>query len=76
MVWEGNNAVAVVSKLNGATNCQEADFGPLRGASGMTVQNNLVHASDSVETAQREIAIYFDDSELWDHALPDEHWLA
>ena len=75
MVWEGVNAVAVVRKLNGATNSQEADFGTIRGDYGMTVQNNLVHASDSVETANREIALYFNDNELWDHSMPDERWL-
>lgn len=75
MVWEGENAVAVGRKLNGATNSQEADLGTIRGDFGMTVQNNLVHASDSVETAKREIGIYFDESELWNFAMPDGHWL-
>jgi nucleoside-diphosphate kinase len=75
MVWEGENAVAVVRKLNGATNSQEADFGTVRGDFGMTVQNNLVHASDSLETAKREITLYFKDSELWSYTLPGEHWL-
>lgn len=75
MVWEGENAVAVVRKLNGATNSQEADLGTIRGDFGMTVQNNLVHASDSGETAAREIAIYFAPGELWDYSMPDGHWL-
>lgn len=75
MVWEGENAVAVGRKLNGATNSQEADLGTIRGDYGMTVQNNLVHASDSVETAKREIAIYFDENELWDYSMPDGQWL-
>ncbi len=75
MVWEGENAVAVGRKLNGATNSQEADLGTIRGDFGMTVQNNLVHASDSVETAKREIGIYFDEDELWNFAMPDGHWL-
>lgn len=76
MVWEGENAIAVGRKLNGATNSQEADLGTIRGDFGMTVQNNLVHGSDCVETAEREIAIYFDKSELWDYSMPDGHWLA
>ncbi len=75
MVWEGENAVAVGRKLNGATNSQEADLGTIRGDFGMTVQNNLVHASDSVETAKREIGIYFNESELWNYSMPDGHWL-
>lgn len=76
MVWEGENAISVVRKLNGATNSQEADFGTIRGDFGLTVQNNLVHASDSPDTAKREIGIYFSDNELWDYAMPDGHWLA
>ena len=75
MVWEGNNAVEVVRKMNGATNCQKADVGTIRGDFGLNVQNNLVHASDSLETAKREIGVYFKDAELWDYTLPDEQWL-
>lgn len=75
MVWEGENAVAAVRKLNGATNSQEADLGTIRGDFGLTVQNNLVHASDSLDTAKREIALYFRPEELFDHALPDDHWM-
>ena len=75
MVWEGENAVAAVRKMNGATNSQEADLGTIRGDHGLTVQNNLVHASDSVDTATREIAIYFRPEELFDHVMPDEKWM-
>ncbi len=75
MVWEGENAVSVVRKINGATSCQEADVGTLRGDLGLGTQNNLVHASDSPETARREIALYFDDVELWEYTMPDGHWL-
>lgn len=76
MVWEGENAVEVGRKLNGATDCQKAEIGTIRGDLGLNVQNNLVHASDSVETARREIALYFEDEELWEYAMPDGHWLA
>ena len=75
MVWEGLNAVEAVRKMNGATNCLKAEIGTIRGDLGLSVQNNLVHASDSVETAQREIALYFKQDELWDYAMPDGHWL-
>ena len=74
-VLEGENAVAAVRKMNGATNSQEADLGTIRGDFGLTVQNNLVHASDSVDTATREIAIYFRPEELFDHVMPDEKWM-
>jgi nucleoside-diphosphate kinase len=75
MVWEGENAVAAVRKLNGATNSQDADLGTIRGDYGLTVQNNLVHASDSIETAKREIPIYFRPEELFDHTMPDDKWM-
>lgn len=76
MVWEGNGAVAAVRKMNGATNSLDAEIGTIRGDFGLTVQNNLVHASDSVETAKREIALYFSEDELWDYPMPDDAWLS
>lgn len=75
MVWEGLNAVETVRKINGATNCQKADVGTIRGDYGMNTQNNLVHASDSVETAKREIELYFSETELWQYDMPDQNWL-
>lgn len=76
MVWEGNEAVATVRKMNGATNSLEAEIGTIRGDLGLSLQNNVVHASDSVDTAKREIALYFNDSELVDYPMPDDQWLA
>jgi nucleoside-diphosphate kinase len=75
MVWEGANAVEVARKMNGTTNSLEADVGTIRGDFGLSLQNNIVHASDSVETASREIALYFSDAELLDYPMPDGHWL-
>ena len=75
MVWEGNSAVSVVRAMNGATNALEAANGSIRGDFGLSLQNNVVHASDSVETAQREIALYFNETELLDYSMPDEQWL-
>ena len=75
MVWEGSGAVDVVRKINGATDCRKADVGTIRGDLGLNTQNNVVHASDSPETAKREIALYFRDDELWHYSMPDAHWL-
>lgn len=75
MVWEGNGAVETVRKINGATNCLKADVGTIRGDLGLSMQNNIVHASDSPETAKREIALYFNDTELLSYAMPDDKWL-
>lgn len=76
MVWEGKDAVAQVRKMNGATNCAQADVGTIRGDFGLSLQNNVIHASDSVETAKREIALYFKDSDLLSYSQPDDLWLS
>jgi nucleoside-diphosphate kinase len=64
MVWEGRNAVAIVRKLIGATNPQEAAPGTIRGDFGIDIGRNVIHASDSNESASREIAIHFKPSEI------------
>jgi len=70
-VWEGNGVVAASRKLVGATNPLEAEPGTIRGDRGIDIGRNLIHASDAVETAQREIALWFDDAELlsWESSL-------
>jgi len=75
MIWEGPDAVAQVRKMNGATNALEADVGTIRGDYAVTVQNNVVHASDSVETAEREIDLYFSGAEIFSYSMPDDPWL-
>jgi len=75
MVWEGPDAVAQVRKMNGATNALEADVGTIRGDFALVLQHNVVHASDSPETARREIDLYFDEAELLDYAMPDDAWV-
>ena len=75
MVWEGNNAVEVVRAMNGATNSLKAAPGTIRGDFGLSMQNNVVHASDSVDTAKREVALYFSEKDITPHPMPDEHWL-
>lgn len=64
---EGLDAVETVRKLCGITKAREAAPGTIRGDLAMSVQANLVHASDSIETAQKEVARFFDDSELFDY---------
>jgi nucleoside-diphosphate kinase len=62
---EGVDAVATLRLLCGVTKARVADPGTIRGDLAMSVQRNLVHASDSVETARLEIAKFFDNSELF-----------
>ncbi|PIT85952.1 nucleoside-diphosphate kinase [Candidatus Micrarchaeota archaeon CG10_big_fil_rev_8_21_14_0_10_59_7] len=65
MVWEGKDAVKVVRTLCGLTNGREALPGTIRGDYGMSLQCNLVHASDSLQTAEREISRFFAKEELF-----------
>jgi nucleoside-diphosphate kinase len=59
MVLEGDQAIAVVRGLNGATDGRVAAAGTIRGDLSLSNRENLVHASDSVESAAREISIFF-----------------
>ena len=59
MVLEGDQAVAVVRGLNGATDGRAAAAGTIRGDLSLSNRENLVHASDSVESSTREISIFF-----------------
>lgn len=59
MVLSGPEAVSVVRKLMGVTNPRDAAPGTIRGDFGLTLDANIVHGSDSPESAEREIAIFF-----------------
>ncbi|MDR0830241.1 MAG: nucleoside-diphosphate kinase [Prevotellaceae bacterium] len=64
---EGVEAVAVVRAMVGVTNGRNADAGTIRGDFSMSNQENIIHASDSVENAQIEIKRFFIDSEIFDY---------
>jgi nucleoside-diphosphate kinase len=61
MVVEGDEAIDVVRLVNGATDARKATPGTIRGDFGLSNRENLVHGSDSLESAKREIAIFFPD---------------
>ena len=61
MVLEGDQAIAVVRGINGATDGRAAAAGTIRGDFSLSNRENLVHASDSAESSTREIAIFFPD---------------
>jgi nucleoside-diphosphate kinase len=64
LVLEGDGAIAVVRTTIGATNPMNADPGTIRGDLALAMPDNLVHGSDSPESAEREIALWFSDDEL------------
>lgn len=75
MVWEGDGVVTSARKIIGATNPLNAEPGTIRGDYGVSIGRNLIHGSDAIETAQREIALWFQDNELanWEPTL--KPWL-
>jgi nucleoside-diphosphate kinase len=75
MVVEGTNAIAVCRAINGATRPHEAAPGSIRGDLALETGMNLVHASDSVENATGEIALWFDATELVDYSRSVDAWI-
>ena len=75
MVLEGENIISTARLVVGATNPQEANPGTIRGDFGLTVGKNIIHGSDSPESAEREINLFFDESELIDYSLINKDWI-
>ena len=75
MVWEGREAVAVCRNLIGVTDGAKATPGTVRGDFAISVQNNLVHGSDSPENAAIEIALWFTKAELVGWTTTDANWV-
>ncbi|MBF2064154.1 MAG: nucleoside-diphosphate kinase [Calothrix sp. C42_A2020_038] len=75
MVWEGDGVVASARKIIGATNPLNSEPGTIRGDFGVNIGRNLIHGSDAVETAQREISLWFKDHELVNWAPDIKSWL-
>ncbi len=75
MVVEGRNAVEVVRLVMGSTDPAKAAPGTIRGDLAMDIQNNLVHGSDSAESAHREIALFFSEAEGLGYQRSIDCWL-
>ena len=75
MVVEGKSAISVVRNLVGKTNPVEAAPGTIRGDLAMDIGRNVVHASDSPESAEREISIFFTEDEIVEYSKVDEDWV-
>ena len=72
MVIEGDECISLIRKMVGATNPKEADIGTIRGDYALETGRNIIHASDSPQSAKREIGLFFEDSEICEYTLPDD----
>ena len=75
MVWEADNAVEVVRSTMGETNPANATPGTIRGDLALDIGRNLVHGSDSLASAEREVALFFDSEEIQDYSLSNDPWI-
>ena len=74
-VLEGPDAVEVLRNLMGPTSGVKAAPGTVRGDYALSIQNNLIHGSDSPENAAAEIALWFRSEELVDYAIAGSDWV-
>jgi len=75
MVVEGKDVVPIVRSMVGATNPKNSNPGTIRGDFAVDMGRNVIHASDSPESAKREISLYFNTSEIATYERIDEQWL-
>ncbi len=75
MVWEGDNIIATMRTMMGKTNPMDAAPGTIRGDMAQQTGRNIVHGSDSTESAKREINLFFNDYELQDYKYNASSWL-
>ena len=75
MVLEGKDAVGVVRSMMGATDPLQAAPGTIRARYGIDIGRNIIHGSDSLASARREIDIFFAPGEIFDYAKDVERWL-
>ncbi len=75
MVWQGENVISTARQMMGATNPAEAASGTIRGDFGLTVGKNVIHGSDSPESAEREIGLFFKKEELVDYTKLMDQWI-
>lgn len=75
IVLEGEGAVGIVRTMMGKTNSAEAAPGTIRGDLGLTIGRNLIHGSDSSDSAKREIPLFFKPDQMHEYTRMDEVWL-
>jgi nucleoside-diphosphate kinase len=75
MVWEADNVAALVRQTMGETDPAKSPPGTLRGDLGINIGRNLVHGSDSPESAVREIGLFFKPEEILSYSRSHEDWI-
>ena len=75
MVWEADGIIEITRKMIGSTFGYDAQPGTIRGDFGCSQRFNLIHGSDSPQSAQKEIALFFTPDEIIDYRLTDSPWL-
>jgi len=75
MVWEAEGVIDITRKMMGATFGYYAELGTVRGDFSCSERYNLIHGSDSPESAQQEIKLFFAPNEIINYKLTDAHWL-
>ncbi|MDN4527633.1 nucleoside-diphosphate kinase [Fictibacillus fluitans] len=75
MVWQGENVIATARNMMGKTNPGEAAPGTIRGDFAVQVSNNVIHGSDSPESAEREIGLFFHAEELVQYEKAGSSWI-
>ncbi len=74
-VWEGKNAIDIIRHIVGATDPLEAEPGSVRGDYALNITYNLIHASDSPETADKEIQLFFKNEEILSYTPVLNEWI-
>ena len=75
MIWEGENAISAIRQTVGSTNPLDAAPGTIRHDLALLTSRNLIHASDSPENAEKEIALWFDPSEIYIWNQGNDAWI-
>jgi nucleoside-diphosphate kinase len=75
MVWEAEGVIDMTRRMMGATFGFDAEPGTIRGDFGCSKGYNLIHGSDSAESAEREIKLFFKPDEIVDYEVTDANWL-
>src|SRR5690625_705353 len=75
MVWEGEEVIQTARNMIGSTNPLEAANGTIRSDFGMVVHKNIIHGSDSLESALSEINLFFSKEEVHTYTKQDHQWI-